>query len=110
MSTTYTCTLTWSAVPSATHYQLEESDEVYFVTPTLRYDGPALSYTLSIDIEEIETASGPTATRYFRVRARRAISPTGQSLWSKIQSVIIELPTPPPLYLPLVLRRAGMRK
>ena len=106
VSATYTCTLTWSAVPSATHYQLEQSLSPYFVTPTLRYEGVALSHTLPIDVE---AASGPTPTHYFRVRALRAISPTGQSLWSNIQSITIDLPTPPPLYLPLVLRQAGTK-
>jgi len=76
-------TVSWSTVPGATEYTLEEDDNSSFSSPTTVYQGPATSTSIS--------GNNPN-TYYYRVRASSA---TCTSPWSSHRSVIVDDLTPP---------------
>lgn len=80
--------ITWSPVPSATSYTLEESADRYFASPTLIYSGTMTRTTVT----------GKTAGNWhYRVRAH---SLTDNSAWSNIESAHVVAN----IYLPLAMR------
>ena len=80
--------LTWHAVPSATHYTLEESASPYFVAPTEVYTGTQPVYAA------VNHARG---TWCFRVRAHGTI---GNSPWSTTELVTVTSY----VYLPFIMK------
>jgi subtilisin family serine protease len=87
-----TYTVTWTAVPSATYYTLEESHTPYFEAPTQVYSGTGTLYP---------TTDHALGTWYYRVRAFDGGS--GSSAWSLIQPVRV---APYEVFLPLTMRSA----
>jgi hypothetical protein len=69
----------WSAAARATSYTLEEDDNSAFSSPTIRYSGSGTCWTAS-DKER--------GTYYYRVRASNS---WGNSGWSNVQSVSVQL-------------------
>ncbi len=80
--------VTWSAVPSATTYTLEESADGYFIAPTQLYHGPAT---------QVDVTDQDPGTWYYRVRAHTA---TDSSPWSIRRTTSVKNK----VYLPLVMR------
>ncbi|HOU12327.1 MAG TPA: S8 family serine peptidase [Anaerolineae bacterium] len=76
-------TVTWSAVPNATEYQLQESSSTSFSTYITRYSGANT---------QVLVAGREVGVWYYRVRAVNAAG--NASAWSNIQSVTV-LPAPP---------------
>ena len=72
-------TVSWSTAARATSYTLEEDDDSTFPSPATRYSGSGTSWA----------ASGKgTGTYYYRVRASNS---WGDSGWSNVQSVSVQL-------------------
>jgi subtilisin family serine protease len=88
-------TLSWSVVPQATGYTLEEDDNAAFNTPRILYSGAASQATLS---------GRETGTWYYRVRSTQ-VSSGRMSAWSNSVSVRVGLDAP---YL-LPIENAGQK-
>lgn len=84
----HTYTVTWTSIPTATGYILEESASPYFSHPTEVYQGQATSY---------HVADQSFGTWYYR---SRAITPAGKSPWSAAQAAVV----PTYIHLPLIAR------
>lgn len=76
-------TVTWSAVPRATGYILEQSNHPSFTGWITAYSGPGTSWSIN------PQARG---AYYYRVRAVNGIGSSGNSV---VQSVIVEVPDRP---------------
>jgi hypothetical protein len=85
---TYVITVTWTSVPTATSYVLEESPSAYFEAPEIAYTGSLTQYV---------GTNQPIGTWSFRVRA---VTSTGASPWSDSKAVYL----PTYVYLPLITR------
>jgi hypothetical protein len=81
-------TVDWTAVPGATGYILEISDNRFFDNPQVLYSGPNTQYN--------ET-NQPFGNWYYRVRAT---SPGGNSPWSNEDSATVGIS----VYLPLIMK------
>ena len=77
--------ISWSAVPDATSYTLEEDDNPGFSSPTIRYTGTNVQFAITAQI---------AGTWYYQVRASNAV---GDSSWSNQELVTVAAiasPTP----------------
>ncbi len=72
----------WSDSIGTVVYTLEEDDEPYFNSPTVRYRGPESEFTVTMQ---------PLGTWYYRAQAR---SPEGDSGWSDVEQVTVTLAPP----------------
>lgn len=88
-------TLSWYAVPGATIYRLQVSDDPGF-PGTVIFDDPAISMTS----RQVGPLNG-SRTYYWRVNARNAAG-TSTSAWSEIRNFVTRIDTPstPVLQLP----------
>ena len=84
-----TYTVTWSTVPTATGYILEESSNRYFDAPTQVYSDTGTVYNVT---------GQDLGTWHYRVRATGA---AGNSPWSFVKNVRV---APYEIFLPLVMR------
>jgi hypothetical protein len=75
-------TITWSSVPGADDYSLQEDDDPSFAGATLLYSGTATSK---------EVSGRDIGTYYYRVNASNS---SGASNWSNIKSVVVTVPPP----------------
>jgi len=85
----------WSAVTQATGYTLEEDNSPTFASPTVRYNGPDISFTVT---------GQAVGAWYYRVRAFDDVS---HSAWSNVESVeVLGAGTTRYIYLPLMVKSA----
>jgi hypothetical protein len=76
-------TVSWSTSTGATSYTLEEDDNSGFSSPTVVYSGSGTSNLIS---------GKDDGTFYYRVKAFNSY---GESDWSNIVDIIVDIPTPP---------------
>ncbi len=77
--------VTWSSVPYATRYRLQEDTDPAFESPTLRYEGSSTQAMVT---------GRPVGTWHYRVQAYNA---AGNSAWSASESTTVR-PAAPTLY------------
>ena len=71
-------TVSWQPSARATAYTLQEDDNIFFSSPTVRYTGPSTSW---------QASNMRPGFHYYRVRASGV---SGDSAWSDVQSVEVE--------------------
>jgi hypothetical protein len=77
-------TIYWSTISNADNYTLEEDDNSGFTTPLIIYNGSDTSKYIT---------NKTNGTYYYRVKAENVS--WGESEWSNIESIIVEIHTPP---------------
>jgi hypothetical protein len=77
--------VSWTAVAGTASYVLEEDVNPAFSSPTTAYSGPGTSTNITVT---------QVGTYYYRVKA---VNSVGQSGWSNVESVQVELPGAPQL-------------
>lgn len=77
-----TYSVSWTPSPGASDYTLQEDDNIFFSSPSIRYTGPATAW---------EAGNMKPGLHYYRVRAS---SPSAESNWSNVESVEVKQKPP----------------
>lgn len=86
--------VSWTPAQGATDYTLQEDDNIFFSSPSIRYTGPGTAW---------EAENMKPGLHYYRVGA---IGPSGESDWSNVESV--EVKQKPPQSQFVAIRDSGV--